>query len=194
MLQYSGIPFQADLCDLVIGPEIKRRLGDLIDTARRSLNPRDFAEYCLVDEMAISKWRGIRAKIMEKAVYDHQATTYRPRNLKNADGTNAEPYEDMYHLAHAHSGTRHSPEGDHIVLTALGRLETRYYRHFCGAFRLLLAARRGTRPPLPDSKEPDLEQALDPLSNFTSKNAEEKVEEKENTTCEPSLNSSLTTK
>lgn len=188
MLQYSGIPFQADLCDLVIGPELKSRLGDLIETARRSLNPRDFAEHCLVDEMAISKWRGIRAKIMEKAVYDHQAITYRPRNLKNADGTNAEPYEDMYHLAHAHSGTRHSPEADHIVLTALGRLETRYYRHFCGAFRLLLAARRGTPPPLPRTRESDLEQALDPLSNFTPK------KEKENTTCEPSPNSSHTTK
>ena len=190
MLQNSRIPFQADLRDLVIGPEIKHRLGDLIETARLSLKPRDFAENCLVDEMAISKWRGIRTKIMEKAVYDHQATTYRPRGLKTTDGTDAEPYEDMYHLALAHAGSPHSPEADHIVLTALGRLETRYYRHFCGAFRLLLAARRGTRPPLADIKEPDLEQALDPLSNFSSK----KVEAKENTTCEPSRNSSLTTK
>jgi hypothetical protein len=118
---------------------------------------------------------------MEKAVYDHQATTYRPRGLKTTDGTDAEPYEDMYHLACAHS-----PEASRIVLTALGRLETRYYRHFCGSFRLLLTARRGTPLPLTD-----LEQALHPLSNFTPKKVKE---EKENTTCEPSLNSSLTTK
>jgi hypothetical protein len=181
MLQNSRIPFQADLCDLVIGPEIKHRLGDLIETARLSLKPRDFAENCLVDEMAISKWRGIRTKIMEKAVYDHQATTYRPRGLKTTDGTDAEPYEDMYHLACAHS-----PEASRIVLTALGRLETRYYRHFCGSFRLLLTARRGTPLPLTD-----LEQALHPLSNFTPKKVKE---EKENTTCEPSPNSSHTTK
>ena len=177
MQQNSRIPFHADLRDLVIGPEIKYRLGDLIETARLSLKPRDFAENYLVDEMAISKWRGIRAKIMEKAVYDHQAVTFRPRSLKTSEGALLEPYEDMYHLALANS-----PETSHIVLTALGRLETRYYRHFCGAFRLLLTARRGTPPPLSD-----LEQVLDPLSNFTTS-------EKENTTCEPSPNSSHTTK
>jgi hypothetical protein len=179
MQQYPRIPFQPDLRILAIGPEASYRLGDCIETARRDFNPRNFAEHYLVEEMAISRWRGIRSKIMEKAVYDHQATTYRPRRLKNTDGKDAEPYEDMYHLACAHSGTPHSPETSRIVLTAIGRLETRYYRHFCGAFRLLLAARRGTPPPLAD-----LEQALDPLSNFTS--------EKEQTTCEPSPNSSPT--
>ena len=184
MLQNSRIPFQADLRDLVIGPEIQYRLGDLIETARLSLKPRDFAEHYLVDEMAISKWRGIRTKIMEKAVYDHQAVTFRGRGLKNTEGEPLEPYEDMYHLACAHS-----PETSRIVLTALGRLETRYYRHFCGAFRLLLTARRGTPPPLADLEQA-LEQTLDPLSNFTPKNEKEA---KENTTCEPSPNSSHTT-
>ena len=98
MLQNSRIPFQADLRDLVIGPEVKHRLGDLIETARLNLKPRDFAENYLVDEMAISKWRGIRTKIMEKAVYDHQAVTFRPRCLKDAKGAALEPHEDMYHL------------------------------------------------------------------------------------------------
>ena len=176
MLQNSGIPFQADLRDLVIGPEVKHRLGDLIETARLNLRPRDFAENYLVDEMAISKWRGIRTKIMEKAVYDHQAVTYRPRSLKDAEGEALEPHEDMYHLAMAHA-----PETSRIVLTALGRLETRYYRHFCGAFRLLLSARRGSPPPLTD-----FDQTFDPISGFTSR--------KENTPCEPSPNSSQPTK
>ncbi len=175
MLKNSRIPFQADLRDLVIGPEVKFRLGDLIETARLDFKPRDFAENYLVDEMAISKWRGIRTKIMEKAVYDHQAVSFRPRALKDSHGASLEPYEDMYHLAMAHS-----PDTSRIVLTALGRLETRYYRHFCGSFRLLLTARRGTPPPLPH-----LDKALDPLSGFTSP--------KENTPCEPSPNSSHTT-
>ena len=180
MLQNSRIPFQADLRDLVIGPEVKHRLGDLIETARLNLRPRDFAENYLVDEMAISKWRGIRTKIMEKAVYDHQAVTFRPRCLKDAKGAALEPHEDMYHLAMAHA-----PETSRIVLTALGRLETRYYRHFCGAFRLLLSARRGSPPPLTD-----LEQTLDPISNIAS----ETSTAKEDTPCETSPNSSQPTK
>ncbi len=179
MLQNSRIPFQADLRNLVIGPEIKHRLGDLIETARLNLRPRDFAENYLVDEMAISKWRGIRTKIMEKAVYDHQAVTFRPRGLKDTKGQLLEPHEDMYHLAMAHA-----PETSRIVLTALGRLETRYYRHFCGSFRLLLSARRGTPPPLTD-----LDQTLDPISGFTSKTNTAK----ENSPCKPSPNSSQPT-
>lgn len=145
MLKNNRIPFEADLCGLVIGPEAPWRLGDLIETARLHLQPRNFAENYLVDEMAVSKWRGMRVQIMEKAVYDRQNSTYKPRGRTGADGKPLEPLEDMYHLAMAHS-----PEGHQIVMAALGRLEARYYRHFCSAFRLLLASRRGTPPPVTD--------------------------------------------
>lgn len=140
----TGIPFQTDLRNLVIGPEAPWRLGDLIETARLHLRPRNFAENHLVDEMALSKWRGMRVQIMEKAVYDRQRSSYKPRGRTGSDGKPAEPFEDMYHLAMAHAA-----DGHHLVMAALGRLETRYYRHFCSAFRLLLFARRGTPPPLP---------------------------------------------
>lgn len=179
MQQYPRIPFQPDLRILAIGPEASYRLGDCLETARLTLKPRGFAEDCFVEEMAISRWRGIRTKIMEKAVYDHQATTYRPRDLKSADGSSAEPYEDMYHLAMAHS-----PENSRIVLTALGRLETRYYRNFCTAFRLLLAARRGTPPPVHDPSDASPESKTELTTEI----------EKENTKCAPYPNSSHTTK
>jgi hypothetical protein len=172
MLKNTRIPFEADLRNLVIGPEAPWRLGDLIETARLHLQPRNFAEHYLVDEMALSKWRGMRAQIMEKAVYDRQRTSYKPRGRTDADGKPAEPFEDMYHLAMAHSA-----DGHQIVMSALGRLETRYYRHFCSAFRLLLASRRGTPPPLPD---------LDGHAEASPSTATkpEATDRKEGTTCE----------
>src|SRR5947208_2933963 len=84
---------RADLRDLVIGPEAPWRLGDLIETARLHMQPRNFAEHYLVAEMAISRWRGMRVQIMEKAVYDRQQTTSKPRGGTDANGKPSEPFE-----------------------------------------------------------------------------------------------------
>jgi hypothetical protein len=112
---------------------------------RRGLKPRNCAELQLVDEMAVSHWRKMRAQIMESAVYDRQRLTYRPLSRKSADGEPLEPLEDMLHLAEANS-----PELYAALITALGRLETRYYRQYASAFRLLLFSQRGTPPPASD--------------------------------------------
>jgi hypothetical protein len=137
--------FKTDLRFLTVGPELSSRLGDLLETAYADLEPRNFPERHLVDELAMAKWRGLRAALMEKAVYEHEHATFAPKGRKDSDGKPLEPHEDMYHLAMAHAPERHG-----VVLAALGRLAIRYQRQFANALRLLITLRRGTPPPVPE--------------------------------------------
>ena len=136
--------FEVDVTTFTIGPELGLHLGHLMATARTDLKPRNFPERHLVDELAISKWRAIRVSLMEKAVFEHESVTFKPRALKDESGDLFEPHEDMYHLAMAHAPERHA-----TVLAALGRLEIRYARQFATALRLLIALGRGTTPLVP---------------------------------------------
>jgi len=142
--------FEVDPNTFTVGAELANRLGELIASARADYNPRDFGERHLVDDLAISKWRALRVSLMEKAVFERESITFKPRALKDESGTPFEPHEDMYHLAMAHAPERHA-----TVLAALGRLEIRYTRQFATSLRLLIALRRGTPPPVPKSKTAD---------------------------------------
>ena len=165
----SGKTVFRELGLFTIGVERLNLLGDLVLEARADLQPRNFPERHLVDELAISKWRTYRVALMEKAVFEQQRTTFRPRVPRDSDGNMLMPHEDIYHLAMAHA-----PESHAIVLAALSRLEARYSRQFCAALRLLIALRRGDPPTVPEPR-PD---AAEPLTtNDTGK---------EEPTCEPS--------
>lgn len=165
--------FSHELKLFTIGVERIALLGDLVTEARADLRPRNFAERHLVDELAISKWRTWRVALMEKAVFEHQNTTFRPRVPRDSDGNMLMPHEDIYHLARAYGEGPHAPESQAVVLAALSRLDARYSRQFCAALRLLIALRRGDPPPVTEPR-PDAE----PLTT-SSKGKEE-------STCEPS--------
>jgi len=172
--------FSHELKLFTIGAERIALLGDLVTEARADLRPRNFAERHLVDELAISKWRTYRVALMEKAVFEQQRTTFRPRVPRDSDGNMLMPHEDIYHLAMAHA-----PESHAVVLAALSRLDARYSRQFCAALRLLIALRRGDPPPVPEPR-PD---AAEPLTtNDTGKDARaSRINQgKEEPTCEPS--------
>src|SRR5205085_73309 len=117
---WPPLPYVPDLSVLTVGAERVPWLAALIETARQDLQPRDFPERHFVDEMALNKWRLLRIYLMEKAVYEHQDATFVRRGVRDKNGRTLEPYEDIYHLACAHS-----PDNDAIILAALGRLETR---------------------------------------------------------------------
>jgi len=131
------MPFDVDLSILTVGAERVPWLASLIETVRNDLRPRDFPERHFVDEMAINKWRLLRIYGMEKAIYEHQVASFIPQSEFDDQGHPLEPHEDLYHLAQAHA-----PECDAIILTALGRLETRFHRQFIAACKMLMALRR----------------------------------------------------
>ena len=157
-----------------IGAERLNLLGDLVLEARADLQPRNFPERHLVDELAISKWRTYRVALMEKAIFEHQNSTFQPLVPRDTDGNMLMPHEDVYHLAMAHA-----PESHAVVLAALSRLNARYSREFCTALRLLLALRRGNPPPVADTATPS-------SPKQASKAAPKQAPRKENSTCEPS--------
>src|SRR5438045_1412103 len=95
------IPFDVELSHLTIGPELTGWLESILNTARRDHQPRDFAERHLVDELAFAKWRLLRVYEMEKAVYDHQSDTFRPKPAAGAGIPEKQPLDDFYHLAQA---------------------------------------------------------------------------------------------
>lgn len=165
--------FEGELRVFTIGAERVAWLGHLVATARSDYKPRDFGERYLVDDMAICRWRGLRVALMEKAIFEHQASSFRPRIPKNSNGDRLMPHEDICHLAMAHA-----PEAHATVLAALNRLDTRYHRQFCTALRLLIALRRGGPPPVADT-------ALPP-SVKQNRGSSTQASGKENTTCEPS--------
>jgi len=175
--QHANKFFKTDLRFLTIGPELSSRLGDLLETVYADLEPRNFVERHLVDELALAKWRGLRAALMERAVYEHENATFAPKGRKDADGKPLEPYEDMYHLAMAHAPERHG-----VVLAALGRLAIRYQRQFASALRLLMALRRGTPPPV--SESPVIHT---PVTNTPTKKEKEQNDEFHNPPDERSL-------
>ena len=178
MSNRSAPNFETELRVFTIGAERVAWLGDLVASARADYKPRNFGERHLVDDLAISKWRGLRVAIMEKAVFEHQGSSFRPRNPKDKDGRLLMPHEDICHLAMAHA-----PEAHATVLAALNRLDSRYHRQFCTVLRLLVALRRGDPPPVPDPPvtEPKSTEAI---SANTSANISAK--RKESTPCEPS--------
>ncbi len=167
--------FNLDPSTFTIGEELSNRLGELLDSVRADLRPRNFPERHLVDELALSRWRGFRVTLMEKAIYEHESLDFQPRELTDEDGVLCEPHEDVYHLAMSHAPERHA-----TVLAALGRLETRYARQFSNALRLLIALRRGSPPPLADT-----ESTVAPVA--TPKKSRRNTR-KEATPCEPSPN------
>ncbi len=170
----STADFEGELRVFTIGTERVVWLGRLVATARSDFKPRDFAERYLVDDLAICRWRGSRIALMEKAIFEHQASTFRPRIPKNANGDRLMPHEDIYHLAMAHN-----PEAHATVLAALNRLDTRYHRQFCTSLRLLIGLRRGGQPPVEDT-------AIPSSPKQASKAGQKQASRKENTPCEPS--------
>jgi hypothetical protein len=171
-------PFEFDLVNLTITGELASRLGELLDTARADLRPRNFIERSLVDQLALSQWRRFRVGVMQTAVFEHQAASYCPLEPLDADGDPLQPNEDFYHLAMAYAIDRHGQ-----VLETLSRLEARYHREFCTSVRLLITLRSGSPPPL--SAEP-----ADPLNLSTNPLQSDK---KERRTCEHCSNSSRNT-
>ncbi len=178
MQKRSSPNFESELRVFTIGAERVAWLGDLVASARADYKPRNFGERHLVDDLAISKWRGIRVAIMEKAVFEQQGSSYRPRIPKDKDGRLLMPHEDIYHLAMAHA-----PEAHSTVLTALNRLDSRYHRQFCTVLRLLLALRRGDPPPVPEALPIEPKLPVDP----------NQTDRKETTPCEPSPTTQPTT-
>lgn len=176
--------FDGELRVFTLGPERTAWLGDLIASARSDYKPRDFGERHLVDDLAIAKWRGLRVALMEKAVFEQQSTTFRPRNLKDKDGQLVTPHEDIYHLALAYGNSPTASDSHATVLAALNRLDTRYHRQFCTTLRLLIALRRGTPPPVADSRDSVSNQTTgQPQKSNRSKTTSAR---KETTPCEPS--------
>ncbi len=167
--------FNLDPSTFTIGEELANRLGELLDSVRADLRPRNFPERHLVDELALSRWRGLRVTLMEKAIYEHESVDFQPRELTDEDGVLFEPHEDVYHLAMSHAPERHA-----TVLAALGRLEARYARAFSNALRLLIALRRGSPPPLADSDAP--------VTRTTTPAKSRRNTRKEAPPCEPSPN------
>lgn len=170
----STVDFDRELRVFTIGTERLAWLGHLVDTARSDFKPRDFAERSLVDDLAICRWRGFRIALMEKAIFEHQASTFRPRVPRAANGDKLMPHEDIYHLALAHA-----PESHATVLAALNRLDTRYHRQFCTSLRLLIGLRRGGPPPVADA-------ALPSSPKQDAKAPQKQAIRKENPTCVPS--------
>ena len=171
--------FESELRVYTIGTERVAWLGDLVASARADYKPRDFGERHLVDCLAISKWRGLRVALMEKAVFEHQGSSFRPRIPKDKDGRILMPHEDIYHLAMAHA-----PEAHATVLAALNRLDGRYHQQFCTVLRLLIALRRGDPPPVPEAAPVEPKAEPKPTVNSLRK---------ENQTCELSPNTQPTT-
>jgi hypothetical protein len=171
--------FESELRVYTIGTERVAWLGDLVASARADYKPRNFGERHLVDDLAIAKWRGLRVALMEKAVFEHQGSSFRPRIPKDKDGRILMPHEDIYHLAMAHA-----PEAHATVLAALNRLDSRYRQQFCTFLRLLIALRRGDPPPVPEA--PPVEPKAEPKATANSLR-------KENPTCELSANTQPTT-
>ena len=77
---------------------------DLIDAADTDFKPRNFADRRLVDEMATSTWRALRAAIMERAVYDHQDSTF--ESPRTASGDWAEPNDEARFNRQFHGALR----------------------------------------------------------------------------------------
>ncbi len=174
--------FESELRVYTIGTERVAWLGDLVASARADYKPRNFGERHLVDDLAIAKWRGLRVALMEKAVFEHQGSSFRPRIPKDKDGRILMPHEDIYHLAMAHA-----PEAHATVLAALNRLDSRYHQQFCTFLRLLIALRRGDPPPVPDAPAVEPKQAKSTASSLS------RSTRKENPTCELSANTQTTT-
>ena len=172
--------FESELRVYTIGTERVAWLGDLVASARADYKPRNFGERHLVDDLAIAKWRGLRVALMEKAVFEHQGSSFRPRIPKDKDGRILMPHEDIYHLAMAHA-----PEAHATVLAALHRLDSSYRQQFCTFLRLLTTLRRGDPPPVPDA--PTVEPKLEPKATANTSIR------KENPTCELSANTQPTT-
>ena len=170
--------FEFDLVNLTITGELTSRLGELLDTARADLRPRNFIERSLVDELALSQWRRFRVGVMETAVFEHQAASYCPLEPLDADGDPLQPNEDFYHLAMAYAIDRHGQ-----VLETLSRLEARYHREFCTSVRLLIALRSGSPPPLSADHCETVNPSTNPIQSY----------KKGSTTCEHCSNSSRNT-
>ena len=174
----SGKTVFRELGLFTIGVERLNLLGDLVLEARADLQPRNFPERHLVDELALSKWRTFRVALMEKAVFEHQNSTFQPLVPRDTDGNMLMPHEDVYHLAMAHA-----PECHAVVLAALSRLNARYSRECCTALRPLLALRRGNPPPVAETR--NAEAAASP--NSPSPNSKRPSSpRKDAPTCEPS--------
>ena len=180
MTKRNAPNFESELRVYTIGTERVAWLGDLVASARSDYQPRNFGERHLVDDLAISKWRGLRVALMEKAVFEHQGSSFRPRIPKDKDGRLLMPHEDIYHLAMAHA-----PEAHATVLAALHRLDSSYRQQFCTFLRLLTTLRRGDPPPVPDA--PTVEPKLEPKATANTSIR------KENQTCELSANTQPTT-
>ncbi len=178
MAKRSAPRLEHEIKLFTIGVERVNLLGDLVASARADYKPRNFGERHLVDDLAICRWRSLRVALMEKAVFEHQSTTFRPRVPRDSEGNMLMPHEDIYHLAMAHA-----PEAHSTVLTALNRLDSRYHRQFCTVLRLLLALRRGDPPPVPDSQPVEPKVPVDP----------NQTDRKETTPCEPSPTTQPTT-
>ena len=179
----SGKTVFRELGLFTIGVERLNLLGDLVLEARADLQPRNFPERHLVDELALSKWRTFRVALMEKAVFEHQNTTFQPLVPRDTDGNMLMPHEDVYHLAMAHA-----PECHAVVLAALSRLNARYSREFCTALRLLLALRRGNPPPVAETRNSEAAASSNsPCPNSQSPSSKRPSSpRKDAPTCEPS--------
>ena len=128
-------PFRPNYEACAVAGELHLKLRALLDRARAELNPRNFLEDHLVDQLVVYKWRLLRVLAMESSVYQHEHATFRPPAGKT--NPDREPNSDLYWLA-----LSHSPERQGHVLAALARLEARYQRQFSSTLHLFLAIRR----------------------------------------------------
>ena len=127
-----------DAC--TIGSEDPQELRKLIEATRVNLQPRNFAEQHLADEVALCVWRLRRYGLMKCAI--DRAEYHRLA----ADHDSSQP------------GRSENLRDKHrLVLLTLGRLEIRCRRRFRSALRLLRTSQATFPNPSPDHRSATVE-------------------------------------